>query len=406
MKTISLVTMEDKKMLRFMLKGSLLMVACSYGISANAASFLLESEINARVTYDDNVNTAIVNEESSSIYMFTPKMKLSYISDAWETAMNAHVTGTTYSAEYQDQIDGHLDFQTAYKDNRNIYSTSVGYDKSSNRAADENILGQTLEQTDTQKISLTPKYTRLLTERLSLSLAYTYSDVDYNPTTQRYLPYESQDATGEMAYNLSQRSKMLLAFSARDYASENNISEYQMLAANIGVIHKFSDLLTGEFFVGANTTDFTTRDGTSFDFFGSTVTGAQVESTGSGGTFKAGIDAKWIELSASRDTASNFTGGLDQTDKLHAKFRIQVTQLIGFALSVNRVKIEELNENVIDYSRTYTAITPAMNLSLAHNLNLRAEYFYYTNEYESLAQGETEKNRFSVNLKYDFPSIY
>lgn len=137
--------------------------------------------------------------------------------------------------------------------------------------------------------------------------------------------------------------------------------------------------------------------------FGSTVTGAQVESTGSGGTFKAGIDAKWIELSASRDTASNFTGGLDQTDKLHAKFRIQVTPLIGFALSLDRVTIDELNENVIDYSRTYTVITPAMNLSLAHNLNLRAVYSYYTNEYKSLAQGETERNRFSVNLKYDFP---
>ncbi|MDH5388267.1 MAG: hypothetical protein OEY06_07450 [Gammaproteobacteria bacterium] len=407
MNAISLITMEDKNMLRSIINNCLLIFFCLFSTFTNASNFLLVSEINARVTYDDNINaSATGNDESSSIVKITPKIKLKYTSDAWETAVNASVAGTTYSADYQDNFDAHLDLETAYKDNRNIYSAFVGYDNFSSRTAEENVLAESLEQTDTKKLSLAPKYSHLLTERLSLSLAYQYSDVKYTSASQRYLPYETTGASGEVEYKLSQKSQLSFLLTSTDYSSENDISEYHMLASKFGIDHDFSEMITSKLFVGVNTRDFSTRSAAGFNFLGSNVTGTQaVEGSNSGATFEAVIDAKWIEFGASRNVVPNFTGGLDQTDTIHTKLRMKVTALIGIVLAINQVSIEELNDNVVDYSRSFTTIIPAMNFSLAHNLNLRAEYFYSKNNYEGVSQDEIGKNKFAVNLKYDFPSI-
>ncbi|MFC1589243.1 hypothetical protein ACFL3P_03120 [Pseudomonadota bacterium] len=400
------ILMENKKKLRVILNNFFLMGLCVLVLDAKASDFLLESEINARLTYDDNVNFPVADGESSSIYMVTPKMKLNYLSDSWETAMNASITGTTYSAQYQDQIDSHLDLETSYKDNRSIYSIMAGYDKFSNRAADENIIGLTAEQTDTRKFTIAPEYTHLLTERLSLSLAYSYSDVTYSPNLGSFLPYETQSAIGEMVYKLSQKSDLSLVLSAMDYTSENDIVEFQLLSSKAGIVHNFSEMIVGQFFAGVNTRDITTRSSQNFVFFGSTVTGTQaVETSGTGSIFEAGVDAKWIELNASRNVAPNYTGGIEQVDKVSAKLRMQVTPLIGLVLSLKRTEIDELNDNVIDHSRLITTVIPAINFSLTRDLSLRAEYISTEQKYDSLVQGVSKKSRFAINLKYNFPSI-
>lgn len=393
-------------MLRPILNGCLLIVFCVFAVDANASSFSLESEINARIVYDDNVNNSIYNSESTSIYMITPEMKLNYYSDSWESAMNARVTSTSYSDKYQNKLDSHLDFETAYKNNRSIYSIVGGYDKYSNIAAEENITGLPAEQVDTGKLSLAPKYTHLITERTSMSLAYSYSDVKQSNNLGRYLPYETQSAIGEIEYKLSQKSNLIMELAATDYTSENDIVDYRLLSSKLGIAHNFSEIISAKVFVGGNTTDIATRNSLGFSFFGSTVTGIQVvETSKSGEILEASIDAKWIELSASRNTTSNSTGGLDQIDKLHAKFRMQVTPLIGITLSLDRVKIDEVNDNVIDYSRNFTSIISGMNFSLAHNLNLRAQYSLIETKYVAQSQGKADKGKLFLNLSYAFPSI-
>ena len=111
-----------------------------------------------------------------------------------------------------------------------------------------------------------------------------------------------------------------MVLTAMDYTSENNIVDYQLLSSKIGIAHDFSEIITAKVFIGANTTDIATRSSQNFAFFGSTVIGTQaVETSESGEILEASIDAKWIEVSASRDTVSNSYGGLYQTDKLHTK---------------------------------------------------------------------------------------
>ncbi|MCK5604503.1 DUF560 domain-containing protein [Candidatus Pacearchaeota archaeon] len=405
MNVFSLLIKDDKKMLRSILNSSLLVASCAV-VDVSASSISLESEVNARATYDDNVRFP-ADGESASIFMIMPKMKLAYESDSWETAINARASGTTYSSAFQDQIDSYIDIGTAYKDDRDIYSVSVGYDNHSNRTTDTNFLGVTPDQVERRTITLAPTYTRLLTERASLSLTYSYANEHYKSNSSGVLlPFETQTATGVMAYNLSQKSELIFEVYMTDYESENKISEYQITGAKIGIEHKFSKMISGKIFAGMNERDFVTRSSQNFPFSGSTITGTQaVETSSNGAIFEAAIDMKWVELQASRDTVVNSIGGLDQTDNASVKFRMQVTPLIGITLLIKKEEINELNNNVIDQSRTYSSIIPAMTFSLARNLSLRAEYI--RGEQEVLGtQGLSSKyNRFSVNLKYNFPTI-
>ena len=404
---ITLIKMEGGIVSKSILTCGILTVFCSGVIDATAAGFLLESEINARATYDDNV-LGNNNDESASILMIEPKARLTYKDNDWDTTINASIAGTSYSSELQNHVDSYFDLGTAYQSQRDIYSVTASYDNYSYRTEDTDALGLTLEQVENTKLMLAPQYTRNLTERVSLSIAYSYSDVDVDPTTDVYLPYETQTATAALEYKLSQKSKLSLVINAIDYTSENNISEYEVLASQVVLAHNFSEMVSATISVGFDTIDFTTRSSESFEFAGSTVTGTQaVESDSSGGSYEATFDAKWVELQASRSTDSNSFGGLDEKNKLRAKFRMQVTPLIGIVLLIDRTDIEELNPNVVAQSRVYTKIAPAMNFTLAHNLKLRAEYARIEQDYAINEPDKTDldKNTFYLNLKYDFPSI-
>ena len=78
---------------------------------------------------------------------------------------------------------------------------------------------------------------------------------------------------------------------------------------------------------------------------------------------------------------------------------------VGLTLSLVRREIDEQNNNVLDRSRTYDRIIPAIRISLSRDLSLRAEYFSVRQKFDDAAQGESEQNIFSINLKYNFPSI-
>ena len=87
------------------LNGCLLIASCVFVIDSGASSLILESEINASTAYDDNVTySAAGADESSSIVTITPKLKLTHQNDHWETTANARVSGTTYSAQLQNQF--------------------------------------------------------------------------------------------------------------------------------------------------------------------------------------------------------------------------------------------------------------------------------------------------------------
>ena len=407
--SIVLLFTKDKKMLKQSLNSCLLITCCVSMLEVTASSLTLESEITASTSYDDNVTYSTSgNDESSSIVKIAPKVKLTHYNDHWETTANARVSGTTYSAQLQNQFDGYVDFGTAYKQDRGIYSIAASYNVHTNRAEETNILGQSIDQLDVKTFSIKPNYTYLLTERASLSVAVDFSSVEYGLNILgNYFSYDTRTASGVLDYKLSQKSKLDLTLAAMDYASDNGASEYTVLSSRVAVVHKFSESITGKFSVGANDREFFDRSNQTFAFFGSTVTGVtELETSSSGASYEASVDARWVTVGASRDYVSNSVGGLNQSEKINAKFRMQITSLVGITLSLDRAEVNELNAYVPDYSYVDTRVTPEMQLTLAHNLTASARYIRGEREIDSAVRNDTiDYNVFYVSMRYIFPAI-
>ena len=391
------------------LNGCLLIASCVFVIDSGASSLILESEINASTAYDDNVTySAAGADESSSIVTITPKLKLTHQNDHWETTANARVSGTTYSAQLQNQFDSYVDFGTAYKEDRGIYSIAASYNVHANRTEETNILGDSIDQLDTNTFSVKPNYTYLLTERMSLSVAVNFSSVDYGAdTTGSYFSYDTRTASGVLDYKLTQKSQLDLTLAAMDYTSDNGASEYTVLSSKIGIAHKFSELITGKFSVGITDREFYDRSNQVFNFFGSTVTGiTELETTSSGSSYAASVDAGWVTVGASRDYVSNSVGGLNQSEKINAKFRMQITSLVGITLLLDRVKTEELSPYLANYSYVLTRVTPEMQLKLGHNLKAWIRYIRAEREIDSAVRSDaSDNNIYYVGMTYVFPSI-
>lgn len=380
---------------------------CLCVANAEAAGYLLSSEINASTAYTNNVNFSKVSGSSTNLVL-TPKVQLNYNDDDWDTTSNARVTGTTYSGDLQNQLASYVDFGTAYKEERGIYAISTSYEEHNNRAEETNILGDSIDQRDTSTFSIMPKYTHLFTERLSLSLAYKFSAVEYGSGTEgSFFSYKTQDAQGSMGYKLDPRSELSLMLSAKDYASDNGASEYQILSSKIGIEHNFSEMVSAKMSVGVSDREFSDKSTSPFTFFGTSVTGVQeLETTSSGTSFDASFDAKWVTLDASRDYVTNSFGGLNRTESVNAKFRMQVTPLVGLTLTMKRVKIDEINVYLLDNSQVATTISPVIKFSLAHNLSMFAKYTVGKKDIVSATRDDTSDYKtFLVNMKYIFPSI-
>ena len=248
MNIMTLIKMEEEMISKSKLTKCVL-VACSFcAMEAGAAGSLFESLINVRTEYNDNI-TYTSNPESASYLQIQPKVNYTYKENNWDTTINGSLTSTTYSSEIKDTVDSYLDLGTAYKNNRNTYSIVASHKNYSNRASEENedIIGLSSEQIDFTVLKYAPKYTRDLSERLSLSIAYSYSDTSVSPETSTvFLPYETNSLTGTLTYLLSQKSVMSLTVDAMDYTSADNISEYELLASRIGLLHNFSEMVTAK----------------------------------------------------------------------------------------------------------------------------------------------------------------
>ena len=80
--------------------------------------------------------------------------------------------------------------------------------------------------------------------------------------------------------------------------------------------------------------------------------------------------------------------------------------MVGLTLQLRRLDINEINENVVEKSRVYTTITPAMILTMSRNLTIRAKYTYGEQEFDDASVGpKSDYSRYTITLNYQFPSM-
>ncbi|MCW8923422.1 MAG: hypothetical protein OQK69_07305 [Gammaproteobacteria bacterium] len=376
----------------------------------SAAETSVESGVSARFEYNDNLFLTSDTQESVSSMVVTPNVQLLTEDDNWEAFLSLKLKSSLYSEDAYNATDQFYEAAAKYESERNVYAVNAEYSLDSNLNSESDAFGVVGYKVDESRWSITPEYTRLLTERLSLALTYNYTESDFDDIANN-VSYQTNTVMGKATYNLSERSEFNFLLISTDYESKDGIYEYQIFNSMIGLTHKFDETLTIDYSIGSTSIGSNTFNTQAIDFFGQTVVASQVvDSNDTGFVFDVGVDVGWLTARASKSTSTDSFGRVNDTDEIDLYFRYQMTELVRLVFRANYSDIEQLGDSISvgSYDRTIAFYEPILKVRLAKNLNVIASYRYTVDDYvdtQTSNSSSQDSNILYVGVSYDFPSL-
>jgi len=331
----------------------------------------------------------------------------------WESKLSARIRSHTYSDDTLDTNDQFFDLTGRYIGQRNIFSLNYNYDYDSNLSSTSSDFGIAGRRVNRKTQSLSPQYTRLLTERSTLSLSYTYSDVEYlEAENAGYTSYITESGGLSLAYDLTEKDKLTFSLQAVDYASKNDLFTYQLFNSQIGLDHKFTETLSTDFLVGVSRQNSTSLSTQCFDFFGNIICQTQeVDYENRALILDAGIKKllETGELSArvSRNNVTNSFGGLDAVNQLKFNFSDKVTELWRYSIRARIEDITSVSSGSRRTDRDVLFFESKIYYSITEKWRANASYRYIQRKFKSDTSDDRapHSNRVYIGLTYNFPTL-
>ncbi len=392
------------------LAGCLLLALAS---TAYSAERLLEADINTRIEYNDNVFLTAEPHAAVSGVIVTPSLSGIIKEQHWYAELNAKLIIQKFSDQAIDGDDQFFNLTAQYSAQRNVFSLNVSHDLDSNlssTATDFGIVGRRVER---KSQSITPKYTRLLTERLTLDLSYTYSDIDYLAVANTaFTPYVSDTGSASLLYDLTEKIQLSFFLQAIDYSSKEEQLTYQLYSSHMGIEHKFSKSLSIDILLGVSRRKASNLVAQSFDSSGQVVAQTQqVDFTDRGLLLDAGISQQRetgsIKGRFSRNNTTNSFGGLDQVDRIKVTYTDKISSLWRYDISLRFENIISLSQRGVSVDRNLLFFEARTFYSISEKWSVSASYRYIEKEFKN----DTSKNRNAqstrifVSLHYNTPSL-
>ena len=385
-----------------------LTVICSVNVHSYEAS--LVADIDVRNAYNDNIFLTSQPHDSVTAIVITPSISGIIKDKHWEGGLDAKIRSNNYSDNGLDGNDQLFNLTGRYTAERNIYSLKANYDLVSNLSSTSTDFGISGQRIERESQSITPQYTRLLSERSALILGYTYTDVDYlDAEGTGFSPYISLSAVGSYIYNMTERDRLTLSLQAVDYTSKNDLTEYQLFVSRIGVDHKFSETFSADFLVGVSRRNSTNLSIESFDFFGTIITRrVETDFNNRGFVLNAGINQKYenasLEGRLSRDNVTNSFGGLNEVDRLEVNYYHDLSSLWSYRLRTYYEDVAAVSSNQSS-DRDVVFFNSIAYYSITKKLKLNASYRQTRRKFKSDTSDDKapRSNRIYVGLTYNFP---
>ncbi|MCK4708556.1 MAG: hypothetical protein KAU21_08060, partial [Gammaproteobacteria bacterium] len=318
------------------------LVVCIILLHAQAAyakEYKLEADVDARAVYDDNIFLTNQLHDSTKGIIVTPALSGVITEENWESELRARLRINKYSDKSLNSNDQFFDLTGRYTAERNIFSLNVKYNLESNISSTSTDFGIVGRRVNRKTQSIAPQYTRLLTERSSLMLSYTYTDVDFlEADNTGFTHYITETGSGSLLYNLTERDELTISLTAVDYTSKNELVTYQLFVSRFGVDHKFSETLSMDFLAGVSRRNSTNLQTQSFDFFEQPITVTQeIDAKNRGLVFDIGVtqqlESGKIEGRIIRDNKTDSFGGLNEVNRFTVNYTDKMSELWRYRIN-------------------------------------------------------------------------
>ncbi len=373
----------------------------------------MESNINARVEYNDNIFITDQPHDSVTGLIVTPTIYGKIKEKNWESSLSARIRSHNYSDDTLDTNDQFYNLVGQYNAERNIFSLGYNYDFDSNLNSTSTDFGIVGRRVNRKVQRLIPQYTRLLTERSVLSLSYTYSDVDYlEAENTGYTPYITKSGLASLVYDLTERDKLTFSLQAVDYTSKDDLITYQLFTSRIGAEHEFTETFSVDFLVGVSRQNSTNLSTQTFDFFGNVIVQTQeVNYENRTLVLDAGIkrllESGEFTARISRNNVTNSFGGLDTVNQLKLNYSEKITSLWRYVLSVRFEDITSISSDARTTDRDVLFFDSILYYSITEKWKANASYRYIQRKFKSDTSDNRapHSNRIYIGLTYNFPTL-
>lgn len=388
-------------------------VICLLFLSASntySEEYLLESKITTGAGYNSNPYLSVQPREVTSI-IITPSISGIVKESNWQTKFDAAVSSYTDDdpEKDSDNIGKRFSLSGRYGAERNIFSLNLGYDLTSNLSSLSEDFGTVARRINRKNQSITPGYTRLLTERLVFSLSYTKTKVDFEyAENTNLMPYNLETGSSSLSYDLTEEDKLTFSLQVTDYQSENNQVTYQTFVSQLGLAHKFSETWSTDLSIGVSRQKSTNI----IDFFGQTgVRQQEIDVKNRGLVMNATVE-KRLELgslntSLSRSDSSNSFGGLNQVDSFKLDYETKFSSLWHYSIGTRFDRIESITSNASISDRDYLYFNTAVSYNISLNWSTNISYSYAQRKLKGdlSSNDEPHSNRVFMGLTYNFPTL-
>ena len=382
-------------------------------LNAYSSERLLEANIEAGAEINDNIFLTSLPHNTVKGVIVAPSLIGVMKEENWEARLKARIKSYNYSDKSLDSNDQYFNLTGRYLADRNIFSLNVNHDLASSLSATSSDFGLVARRVNTKRQSISPQYTRLLTERFVLSLSYTYTDVDFlEADNTAFTPYVTETGSGSLIYDLTEKDKLTVSLTATDYTSHNKLVTYQLFMSRVGVEHNFSETLLTDFQIGVSRRSSTNLQTQSFDFFGQPITITQeVDAKDRGLVLNVGFtqlfETGQMTGRISRDNTANSLGGLDRVDRFKVNYSDKLSALWRYNVSARIENYTSISSVSRNSDREVFFFDMEGYYSITRNWKLNASYTYALRRFKGDASDAKApySNRVYVGLTYNFPSL-
>lgn len=394
--------------------GSLILFALGFFAvldEVSAAAWLITPSVRLDQQFDDNIRLSSEDEDAVFGTEITGAVELSRLTDILEVRGRLELDYITYIGDDENLPDE--DAQLI--DLSSLYRTELGewqFDGSYRRDTLLRTIGIDLELEDfvvapgedidilvversirRNRIFLEPAWRRDITERSAMELAYRFNYASHEDVEDVNInDFQQHQLTGELFYDLSERTRLNSALQARRFETSDGDREFDSYALLGGLDYAFSKITTAGIQLGVRQTSFETPDEDGDD------TGFLARIYGNKRTL-------WGRFGATleRQLFPSTRGGLVQTDQLILRMNREITPRLNFSMGARLFSTETLQQGDRANDRDFVSVEPRLSWNLTRWWLVGAAYRYRWED-RDVDSGTADSNAVFISLTYSRPT--
>lgn len=372
---------------------------------AGAQQWRFQPEIGLGLEYDDNArlqtDPALVQEIDG--YLIDASLAIGYDTQRTSFELTPRLRSRVYDEIPDvDSDDQFLDFDFNHVTLKSEFGIRSSFNRESVRTAeradpdfdvdDPNEIpidetGDTFSNERRERFHIAPQWSYKFTERTSLDLRASYTDVSYDESLVSFLvDYTDWRLEGALSRNLSERTRAYFGVGMRQFENELGVNDVDGVGARVGIQSDISETTLVQAEIGYEETE-------------RSLTGE------SDGNFVANFNIvrrlETVSLLAQyrRDVAAGGNGRVTARDSLNFTLQKQFTERVTGDLGLRAFQTESIDDQAVNFQELdYAEFRAALNVALSRAFSVEGDYRHARRERGNA--GEADSNAFILWLIY------